>query len=104
MSHWRRFLVVATRSTSDAAARRSMHCAAHAGALIRIPNTKARASCWNRIVSSVERMNLTLWRGDQLLGALRRRAPSPYEQRPRPGKPSSITAVLIPAVPGTYAL
>lgn len=42
-------------------------------------------------------MSLTLWRGDQLLGALRRRAPSPYEQRPRPGKPPSISAVLIPA-------
>ena len=42
-------------------------------------------------------MRLTLWRGDQLLGALLKRAPSPYEQRPRPGKPPSLSAVLIPA-------
>lgn len=43
-------------------------------------------------------MSLTLWRGDQLLGALRTRAPSAYEQRPRPGKPPSLSAVLIPSV------
>jgi hypothetical protein len=42
-------------------------------------------------------MSLTLWRGDQLLGALQKRAPSPREQRPRPGRPPSLSAVLIPA-------
>jgi hypothetical protein len=32
-----------------------------------------------------------------LLGELRKRAPSPYEQGPRPGKLPSLSAVLIPA-------
>jgi hypothetical protein len=43
-------------------------------------------------------MSLSLWRGDQLLGTLRKRASSPLEQRPRPGQPPSLSAVLIPAV------
>jgi hypothetical protein len=44
-------------------------------------------------------MTLTLWRGDQLLGELRKRAPSPQDQPRRPGKPPSLSAVLL-AAPG----
>jgi hypothetical protein len=44
-------------------------------------------------------MTLTLWRGDHLLGELRKRAPSPDEQPRRSGKPPSLSAILV-AAPG----
>jgi len=44
-------------------------------------------------------MTLTLWRGDHLLGELRKRAPSPYEKPRRRDKPPSLSAVLV-AAPG----
>jgi hypothetical protein len=44
-------------------------------------------------------MTLTLWRGDHLLGELRKRAPSPYEQPRRHDKPPSLSAILV-AAPG----
>lgn len=41
-------------------------------------------------------MTLTLWRGDQFLGELRKRAASPHERPPRADKPPTLSAVLIP--------
>ena len=42
-------------------------------------------------------MTLTLWRGEELLGELRLRAPSPSECPHASGKPPSVSAFLIPA-------
>jgi hypothetical protein len=44
-------------------------------------------------------MTLTLWRGEHLLGELRKRAPSPHEQSRRRDKPPSLSAILV-AAPG----
>ena len=44
-------------------------------------------------------MTLTLWRGDHLLGELRKRAPSSYDPPRRRDKPPSLSAVLV-AAPG----
>jgi hypothetical protein len=48
-------------------------------------------------------MTLTLWRGDQLLGELRKRALSPHDQPRRPGKPPSLSTVVI-AAPGAQLI
>ena len=42
-------------------------------------------------------MTLTLWRGDHLLGELRKRAPNPHEQPRRRDKPPSLSAILVAA-------
>lgn len=44
-------------------------------------------------------MTLTLWRGDHLLGELRRQASRPDEQPRRSDKPPSLSAILV-AAPG----
>lgn len=45
-------------------------------------------------------MTLTLWRGEQLLGELRTRPPSPHA-RPQPSdKPPSLSAFLVPSANG----
>jgi PAS domain-containing protein len=40
---------------------------------------------------------LTLWRGDQLLGELRTRAPDPYEPPRRRDRPQTLSAILVAA-------
>jgi len=42
-------------------------------------------------------MPLTLWRGDQLLGELRTRAPDPHEPPRRPDRPQTLSAILVAA-------
>jgi hypothetical protein len=48
-------------------------------------------------------MTLTLWRGDQLRGELRKRALGPQDQPRRPGKPRSLSTVVI-AAPGAQLI
>lgn len=42
-------------------------------------------------------LGLTLWRGDQLLGELRTRAPDPHEPPRRPDRPQTLSAMLVAA-------
>ena len=65
---------------------------------IRLNIVELGALCSNGVLVGIERVSLTLWRGNQLLGELRKRAPSPFEQGPRPGRPRLLSAVLVPAV------